>query len=192
MSQSQISRTLRDEAAVARIASLLSCEQFDSRSALGRLRGVCLCRRARPSAACRLPEGAGRPEIVLPAPKSPTIDRRPRLLVDDIAAEVPARAFGIIVVGDRIDRAVTLIAREHPRRPSPAANISWARRTGGGVCRRRAARDRWMERRAAPEPPAADRLSEPFLDQVLCPPSHVRILRRVTSRTVSTMAQFCR
>ena len=34
MSQSQISRTLRDETAVARIASILSQERFDSRSAL--------------------------------------------------------------------------------------------------------------------------------------------------------------
>ncbi len=190
---SQISRTLRDEAAVARIASLLSCEQFDSRSALGRLRGVCLCRRARPSAACRLHEGAEG------ARRSSCRCRSHRQSTAGLACWYRCRGSGarirdleIIVVGDRIDRAVTLIAREHPRRPSPAANISWARRTGGGVCRRRAARDRWMERRAAPEPPAADRLSEPFLDQVLCPPSHVRILRRVTSRTVSTMAQFCR
>ena len=36
MSQSQISRALQDEAAVARIASILSQEQFESRRALGR------------------------------------------------------------------------------------------------------------------------------------------------------------
>ena len=36
MAQSQIIRTLRDEAAVSRIAGILSRERFDSRSALGR------------------------------------------------------------------------------------------------------------------------------------------------------------
>ena len=130
MSQSQISRTLRDEAAVARIASLLSFEQLDSRSALGRR--VCEefafadarsrlqvadCLRALTALAER------RPEIVLPVPKSPAVDRRPRLLANGVAAPegVPSHPgriqdLEIIAVRGRADRAVwnTLIAREHP------------------------------------------------------------------------------
>ena len=36
MAQSQISRTLREEAAVSRVTTILSRERFESRSALGR------------------------------------------------------------------------------------------------------------------------------------------------------------
>ena len=130
MSQSQISLTLRDEAAVARIASLPSFEQFDSRLALGRR--VCEefafadarsrlqvagCLKALTALADR------RPEIVLPVPKSPAVDRRPPLLASDIAAPegAPARLarirdLEIFVVRDRADRTVciTLISREDP------------------------------------------------------------------------------
>ena len=131
MSQSQISRTLRDEAAVARIASLLSCEQFDSRSALGRrvceefafadARGrlqVAGCLKALTALAGRRPEivpaggevtGGGPP----PAPCWRTVSLRLK------GFRRIRRAFRISRSswsGARADRAVwnTLIAREHP------------------------------------------------------------------------------
>ena len=83
MSQSQISRTLRDEAAVTRIASILSQERFDSRSALGRR----ICKefsfadaRGRPQlAGCMKALGALAervPDIVLPPPKASVVERR--------------------------------------------------------------------------------------------------------------------
>ena len=171
MSQSQISRTLRDEASVARIASLLSCEQFDSRSALGRrvceefafadARGrlqVAGCLKALTALAGR------RPEIVLPQPKSPAVDRRPRLLADGVAAPEgvpshPARIqdLEIIVVRGRADRAVwnTLIAREHPHGMTTFAGCQvrylvgsahgWLGAAGfAAAALRSAARDRWI------------------------------------------------
>ena len=130
MSQSQISRTLRDEAAVARIASILSQERFDSRSALGRR----ICEefsfadaRGRPQlAGCMKALGALTervPDIVLPPPKASAVDRRPRLLKSDVPEPegVPAHPtrildLGVAAVADAADRVLwnTLIAREHP------------------------------------------------------------------------------
>ncbi len=78
MARSRITRTLGGEAAVARIAAILSQEEFDSRSAFGRR--VCkefafLDAAGRPQlAGCMKALGAlasRRPEIVLPAPKAP-------------------------------------------------------------------------------------------------------------------------
>ena len=130
MSQSQISRTLRDEASVARVASILSRERFDSRSALGRR----ICEefsftdaRGRPQlAGCMKALGALAervPDIVLPPPKASAPERRPRLLKTDVPEPegVPAhptriRDLGIVAVADAADRALwnTLMAREHP------------------------------------------------------------------------------
>ena len=61
MARSRITRTLGGEAAVARIAAILSQEEFDSRSAFGRR----VCKEF------AFLDAAGRPEIVLPAPKAP-------------------------------------------------------------------------------------------------------------------------
>ena len=130
MAQSQISRTLRDEAAVSRISAILSQEQFDSRSALGRR--VCeefsfLDVRGRPQlAGCMKALGALAervPGIALPPPRAPAIRNRPRQLEADVPEpeQVPAhpariRALEVIVVANAADRALwnTLIAREHP------------------------------------------------------------------------------
>ena len=171
MSRSQISRTLRDEAAVARIASMLSCEQFDSRSALGRR--VCeefsfADARGRPQLAGCLKALSAladrRPEIVLPPPQSPAVDRSPRLLAGDIAAPegVPAhpariRGLEITVVRDAADRALwnTLIAREHPHGMTTFAGCQVRYLVGSGhgwlgaagfaaAALRSAARDRWI------------------------------------------------
>ena len=78
MAQSQIIRTLRDEASIARLASILSGESFDSRSALGRR--VCeefsfFDARGRPRlAGCMKALGGlaeSVPEITLPPPALP-------------------------------------------------------------------------------------------------------------------------
>ena len=130
MAQSQISRTLRDEAAVSRISAILAQEQFDSRSDLGRR--ICeefsfLDVRGRPQlAGCMKALGALAervPGIVLPPPRTPAIRNRPRQLEADVPEpeQVPAhpariRALEVIVVANAADRALwnTLIAREHP------------------------------------------------------------------------------
>ena len=130
MAQSQISRTLRDEAAVSRIAAILSQETFDSRSALGRR--ICTefsfvdatgrlqvagCMKALAALADTVPC------IVLPPPRSPAVTNRPRQLDADIPepAGVPSHPAGIgdltvQVVTTTPDRTLwnTLIAREHP------------------------------------------------------------------------------
>ena len=171
MSQSQISRTLRDEAAVARIASILSQERFDSRSALGRR----ICEefsfadaRGRPQlAGCMKALGALAervPDIVLPPPKASAVERRPRLLNTDVPEPegVPAhptriRDLGIAAVADAADRAVwnTLIAREHPHGMTTFAGCQvrylvgsahgWLGAAGfAAAALRAAARDRWI------------------------------------------------
>ena len=84
MAQSQISRALRDGAAVGRIASILSREEFGSRRALGRR----ICAEFSFFDAAGRPQLAGcmkalaslaerRPEIVLPPPAAPAADSRP-------------------------------------------------------------------------------------------------------------------
>ncbi len=130
MAQSQISRTLRGEAARSRIVAILSQEQFDSRRALGRR--ICEefsfvdatgrfqvagCMKA----LATLAEGS--PEIVLPRPRAAGVDNRPRQLSADVAEPVgvpshPAEigALDVREVATASDRALwnTLIAREHP------------------------------------------------------------------------------
>ena len=107
MAQSQISRTLRGEAARSRIVAILSQEQFDSRRALGRriceeFSFVDATGRFRVAgcmkALATLAEGS--PEIVLPRPSHP--------------AEIGA--LDVRLVATASDRALwnTLIAREHP------------------------------------------------------------------------------
>ena len=171
MSQSQISRTLRDETAVARIASILSQERFDSRSALGRR----ICEefsfadaRGRPQlAGCMKALGALAervPDIVLPPPKASAVERRPRLLSTDVPEPegVPAhptriRDLGIAAVADAADRALwnTLIAREHPHGMTTFAGCQvrylvgsahgWLGAVGfAAAALRAAARDRWI------------------------------------------------
>ena len=171
MSQSQISRALQDEAAVARVASILSQEQFESRRALGRR--VCAefsfaDARGRPQlAGClkALTALAGRrPEIVLPPPQAPAVDRRPRLLETAVPEPegVPAhpgriRDLEITAVQGAADRALwnTLIAREHPHGMTTFAGCQvrylvgsahgWLGAAGfAAAALRAAARDRWI------------------------------------------------
>ena len=171
MSQSQISRTLRDEAAVARIAAILSQERFDSRSALGRR--VCeefsfADARGRPQlAGCMKALGALAervPDIVLPPPKASAVARRARLLNTDVPEPegVPAhptriRDLGVAAVADAAHRALwnTLIAREHPRGMTTFAGCQvrylvgsahgWLGAAGfAAAALRAAARDRWI------------------------------------------------
>ena len=130
MAQSQISRTLRDEAAVSRISAILSQEQFDSRSDLGRR--ICeefsfIDVRGRPQlAGCMKALGALAervPGIALPPPRAPAIRNRPRQLEADVPEpeQVPPhpariRDLEVMVVANAADRTLwnTLIAREHP------------------------------------------------------------------------------
>ena len=130
MAQPRISRTLRDEAEVSRIAAILSQETFDSRRALGRR--IC--------AEFSFVDATGRlqiagcmkalatlantePCIVLPPPRSPAVNYRPRQLDADVPEPVgvlPHLAgiadLAIQVVTTSPDRALwnTLIARKHP------------------------------------------------------------------------------
>ena len=171
MSQSQISRTLRDGAAVARIASILSHEQFDSRRALGRR--VCgefsfFDARGRPQlAGCMKALGALAervPDIVLPPVKAPAVKAGPRLLDAGVPEPegVPAhpariRDLRTVAVADAADRAVwnTLIAREHPHGMTVFAGCQvryligsahgWLGAAGfSAAALRVSARDRWI------------------------------------------------
>ena len=130
MAQSQISRTLWEEASVSRVAAIPSRESFESRSALGRR--VCeefsfLDARGRPQlAGCMkaFADLAGRvPDIVLPPPKAPAADSRPRIVEGSVpepegVPSHPARTEGLRIdpVAKPGDRALwnTLVAREHP------------------------------------------------------------------------------
>ena len=120
MAQSRISRTLRDGAAVARIAAILSRERFDSRSAPGRrireefpftdARGrlqVAGCMKALAALAGKVPD------IVLPPPQATALDRRPRLPGSDVPEPegVPAhpariRDLAVTAVTDAGNRAI--------------------------------------------------------------------------------------
>ena len=171
MAQSQISRTLRDEAAVSRIASILSQERFDSRCALGRR--ICeefsfLDARGRPRlAGCMKALGvlAERvPGIALPPPKAPAVKAGPRLIEAGVPEpeEVPphpARVEGLRIepVTTRGDRALwnTLIAREHPHGMTTFAGCQvrylvgsahgWLGAAGfSAAALRVAARERWV------------------------------------------------
>ncbi|MCY3612218.1 MAG: IS4 family transposase [Gemmatimonadetes bacterium] len=171
MARSEISRTLRDDAAVARIAAMLSQERFDSRSAFGRR--VCeefsfISATGRMQlAGCMkaLAELADKaPGIVLPAPAAPAVRNGPRLLDGDVAPPVgvPSRPAAIrdlelVQVTARSQRETwnTLIAREHPHGITTFAGCQvrylvgsahgWLGAAGfSAAALRVAARDRWM------------------------------------------------
>ena len=171
MAQSRISRTLRDGAAIARVAAILSRERFDSRSALGRR--ICEefsftdARGRLQVAGCMKALGvlAGKvPDIVLPPPQATALDRRPRLLESDVPEPegVPAhpariRDLAVTAVTDAGDRAVwnTLVAREHPHGMTVFAGCQvrylvgsahgWLGAAGfSAAALRVAARDRWI------------------------------------------------
>ena len=130
MAQSQIIRKLRDKEALSRVSAILSQEQFDSRSALGRR--VCnefsfFDAAGRPRlAGCMKALGVlaeSTPGLVLPAPQKPVFRSGPRLAASDIPEAVgvpqhPAQIEGLRIelVSKRDNRIVwnTLIAREHP------------------------------------------------------------------------------
>ncbi len=187
MAQSQISRTLREEAAVSRIALILSRESFDSRSALGRR----VCEEFSFKDALGRPQLAGCmkalgalaervPGIVLPPPKAPAPAAGPRLLEAGVPEPegVPprlSRIEGLRVgpVADPADRAVwnTLIAHEHPRGMTTFAGRQvryligsahgWLGAAGfSAAALRTAARDRWMA--------WDDETRRAHLDRVVC------------------------
>ena len=171
MAQSQISRTLGDPAARARVSAILAQEHFDSRRALGRR--VCAefffidalgrpqvtgCLHALATLAAR------DPDMVLPAPKSGGVDITPRLLDMPVPdpVEVPAvlsqvEDIAIVPVATAADRALwnTLIAREHPHGMTTFAGRQlrylvgsahgWLGAAGfSAAALKVAARDRWI------------------------------------------------
>ena len=171
MAQSQISRTLRGEAAHSRIVAILSQEEFDSRRALGRRiceefsfvdalgrLQVAGCLKALASLAERSSE------IVLPVPRGGVVDNRPRQLAVDIPepVEVPSHPAGIGALDVRLvstasERALwnTLIAREHPHGMTTFAGCQlrylvgsahgWLGAAGfSAAALRVSARDRWI------------------------------------------------
>ena len=171
MARPRITRTLGGEAAVARIAAILSQEEFDSRSAFGRR--VCeefafLDSAGRPQlAGCMKALGAlasRRPEIVLPAPKAPAVRNRPRLLDAGVPEPeaVPShpsliRELEVRLVTGPGERALwnTLIATEHPHgmtifagrqlRYLVGSMHGWLAAAGfSAAALRVAARDRWI------------------------------------------------
>ena len=171
MAQSQISRTLRGAAERARIAAILSQEQFGSRRAFGRR----ICRefsfadaagRLQVSGCLKaLAELSGRdPGIVLPPPAAAPPDRSPRLLPEGVPEPdgVPPRpseirGLAVAAASSPSDRAVwnTLVADEHPRglavfagcqmRYLVGSEHGWLGAAGfSAAALRVAARDRWM------------------------------------------------
>ena len=171
MAQSQISRTLRDEAAVSRIAGLLSRERFDSRSALGRR--ICeefsfLDARGRPRlAGCMKALGVlaeSLPGLTLPPPQAPAVKGGPRLVEAGVpepegVAPHPARIESLRIdpVAKPAERALwnTLVAREHPHGITTFAGCQvrylvgsahgWLGAAGlSAAALRVAARDRWV------------------------------------------------
>ena len=171
MAQSQISRTLRAEASVSRISSILSQESFDSRRSLGRR----ICEEFSFVGPSGRPQLAGcmkalaelaerRSDIVLPAPAATPVDNRPRLLGAGVPEPegVPARLAGIDglefrLVEDAGDRAVwnTLVATEHPHGMATFAGCQlrylvgsdrgWLGAAGfSAAALRVSARDRWI------------------------------------------------
>ena len=187
MAQSQISRTLREESAVSRIASILSRERFDSRSALGRR----VCAEFAFTDALGRPQLAGCmkalgelaervPGIVLPPPKAPAVTGGPRLLAAGVPEPEgvpphPSRIEGLRIdpVAGPADRTVwnTLIAREHPHGMTTFAGRQlrylvgsahgWLGAAGfSAAALRVAARDRWMA--------WDDEARRSHLDRVVC------------------------
>ena len=171
MAQSQIIRTLRNEAAVSRIVGILSRERFDSRSALGRR--VCeefsfFDARGRPRlAGCMKALGVlaeSLPGITLPPPQAPAVKGGPRLVEAGVAepegvAAHPARIerLRIAPVAKPAERAVwnTLVAREHPHGLTTFAGCQvrylvgsahgWLGAAGfSAAALRVAARERWV------------------------------------------------
>ena len=171
MAQSQIIRKLRDKEALSRVSAILSQEQFDSRSALGRR--VCnefsfFDAAGRPRlAGCMKALGVlaeSTPGFVLPAPQKPVFRSGPRLAASDIPEAVgvpqhPAQIEGLRIelVSKRDNRIVwnTLIAREHPHGITTFAGCQlrylvgsahgWLAAAGfSAAALRVAARDRWI------------------------------------------------
>ena len=171
MAQSQIIRTLRDQASIARLASILSGESFESRSALGRR--VCeefsfFDARGRPRlAGCMKALGVlaeSVPEITLPPPAAAAVKGGPRLVAAGVAEPEgvpphPSRIEGLCIdlVARPAERAVwnTLIAREHPHGMTTFAGCQvrylvgsahgWLAAAGfSAAALRVAARDRWI------------------------------------------------
>ena len=171
MSQSQISRRLGGATERARIAAILSQEQFDSRSSFGRR----ICSEFSFFDATGRPQLAGCMKalstlaerdaaIVLPAARAPAVDNSPRLLAagvpepEDVPAHPAAiRGLGVTVVASAADRTVwnTLIAGEHPHGLTTFAGCQvrylvssahgWLGAAGfSAAALRCAARDRWM------------------------------------------------
>ena len=166
MAHSRISQTLRDAAAVSRIAAILSQEPFDSRRALGRR--IC--------AVFSFVDATGRlqfagcmkelatladtePCIILPPARSAAVKNWPRQL-DAVVPEpvgVPPHLAGIgdlEVVTTSPDRALwdTLIAREHPHGMTTFAGCQLHR----------------VERCRAPGSSSPRGLPEPFPDPSFC------------------------
>ncbi len=176
MARSQISRTLREEAAVSRVAAILSRERFDRRSALGRR--VCgefsfVDARGRPQLSGCLKALAAlaerEPGIALPPPKAPAVTGGPRLPGAGVPEPEgvpphPSRIGGLRVgpVTAQGDRALwnTLMAREHPHgmavfaghqlRHLVGSDHGWLGAAGfPAAALRVAARDRTVARRRA-------------------------------------------
>ena len=170
MAQSQISRTLRDEAARLRIVAILSQERFDSRRAFARR--ICgefsfVDTRGRLQLAGCMKTLAtlarASPEIVLPAPQA-AVANRPRQLeaAVDEPVDVPRhpariRDLDIRMVTQRSEREVwnTLMAHEHPHGMTTFAGCQvrylvgsahgWLGCVGfSAAALRVSARDRWM------------------------------------------------
>ena len=169
MAQSHISRTLRMEASISRVATILSRERFGSRSELG-LR-ICeefrfINPKGRPQLAGCLKALSALEEtkrIVLPPPRRTAVDRTPRQLGGDVPppVDVPSRLAEItdleeVVVTDA-NRPLwnTLIAREHPQGTTTFAGCQmrylvrsshgWIGAAGFSASALRVrARDRWM------------------------------------------------
>jgi len=162
---------LRDGAAVARIASILSHESFDSRSALGRR--ICeefsfFDARGRPRlSGCMKALGALAervPLITLPPSAAPAVKGGPRLVEAGVPEPdgVPAQlsrieGLRIDLVARSAERALwnTLIAREHPHGMTTFAGCQvrylvgsahgWLAAAGfSAAALRVAARDRWV------------------------------------------------
>ncbi len=171
MAQSQISRTLRGAEGRARVASILSHEPFDSRSAFGRR----ICREFSFFTATGRPQLAGcmkalaeierdTGEFVLPPPRPTALRAGPRLLDGPVPepSGVPGhpsriRGLEIVPVSGSGRRALwnTLMAREHPHGVTTFAGCQlryligsehgWLGAAGlSAAALRVAARDRWI------------------------------------------------
>ncbi len=164
MVQSQISRTLQNDVAISRIAAILAQEKFASRSAFGRR----VCEDFAFYSAAGRPQLAGCmkalatlsdrvPDIVLPPPRAPAVNNRPRQLDCDVPAPVGVADLHVQLIDRSPDRAVwnTLIGREHPHGMTTFAGCQlrylvgsahgWLGAAGfSAAALRVAARDRWI------------------------------------------------